>query len=66
VHGWDLARAIGADDHLDDELVELLLTRAQARGDALYSSGYFQRGAGVGDAASAQDRMLDLMGRSPA
>lgn len=65
VHGWDLAQAIGADDRLDDGLVEVLLARAQARAEALYSSGYFQRGAGVTESASAQDRMLDLLGRSP-
>jgi uncharacterized protein (TIGR03086 family) len=61
IHGWDLARAIGADDHLDDDLVDLLLARTQARGEALYSSGYFQRGRGVTATASAQDQVLDLL-----
>jgi uncharacterized protein (TIGR03086 family) len=65
IHGWDLARAIGTDESMDVQLVEALLDRVQARGPALYSTGYFQRGPGVPETAAAQDRLLDLLGRRP-
>lgn len=65
IHGWDLARAIGTDESMDGELAEALLARVQARGPALYSTGYFQRGPGVPENAAAQDRLLNLLGRKP-
>jgi uncharacterized protein (TIGR03086 family) len=66
VHGWDLARAIGDDERIDPALAEALLKRTQARGDAIYATGYFRRGPGVPDDASPQARLLDLLGRDPA
>ena len=66
VHGWDLARAIGGDERIDPALAEALLKRTQARGDAIYATGYFHRGPGVPDGASPQARLLDLLGRNPA
>jgi uncharacterized protein (TIGR03086 family) len=65
IHGWDLARAIGADESMDGVLAETLLARVLARGPALYSTGYFQRGPGVPETAAAQDRLLDVLGRKP-
>jgi uncharacterized protein (TIGR03086 family) len=66
VHGWDLARAIGADETLDRQLVAALLQRTRARGDALYATGYFHRGPGVPEGAGPQAELLDLLGRDPA
>lgn len=64
IHTWDLARAIGADDRLEDELVGF------AR-DVLTPQIEMWRGAGVlgmalepGPDASEQDRFLALTGRS--
>lgn len=66
VHGWDLARAIGGDEQIDPGLAEALLKRTQARGDAIYATGYFVRGPGLPDGASPQAQLLDLLGRDPA
>jgi len=65
VHGWDLARAIGADERIDPALAEALLQRTRARGDAIYATGYFRRGPGVAEGSSAQAQLLDLFGRDP-
>jgi uncharacterized protein (TIGR03086 family) len=66
VHGWDLARAIGADESIDAELAVALLDRMLARGEALYSTGYFRRGRGVPESAPPEVRLLDVLGRDPA
>lgn len=66
VHGWDLARALGTDETLDRGLVEALLKRTRARGEAIYASGYFRRGPGVPEGAGPQAELLDLLGRDPA
>lgn len=64
VHAWDLARAIGADDTLDAELVEWLWVPLSAQGPALSATGLFKRSeAVVADDATLQDRLLHLLGR---
>jgi hypothetical protein len=50
VHAWDLARAIGADESLDDDVVAFLLDHTD--GDA------------PGE-ATPQDRLLHRLGRHP-
>ena len=65
VHSWDLARAIDADDTLDADVVELVLTLAPGF-EASRQQGSF--GAAVGDSAidsSPQVRLLHLLGRHP-
>jgi hypothetical protein len=52
VHAWDLARAIGADERLDDELVSFLLAGTADRDDVPFG-------------ATPQDRLLQRMGRDP-
>jgi uncharacterized protein (TIGR03086 family) len=52
VHAWDLARAIGADEGLDDELVSFLLADTADPDD-------------VPPGATPQDRLLQRMGRDP-
>ena len=39
IHAWDLARAIGADEHLDDELVASCATWFEAVEEAYRSAG---------------------------
>ena len=62
VHGWDLARALGSDDRLDEGVVLWLLQRLEP---LLAASGLYK--AGVADdltAASPQTRLLSLLGRA--
>jgi uncharacterized protein (TIGR03086 family) len=62
VHGWDLARAIGADETLDSDVVAALWAFAEP----LSSTGYFSSPSGdVPDSAPLQTRLLDLLGRRP-
>jgi uncharacterized protein (TIGR03086 family) len=65
IHSWDLARAVNTDDSLDPELVTLIYTRMAPRAHSLASTGYFQPPAGLPDTAPLQDKLLDLLGRSP-
>lgn len=64
VHGWDLARAIGSDDVLDNDLVELLWDLASATVPELARRGYFKAADVAPPAgASLQMRLLHLTGR---
>jgi hypothetical protein len=65
IHGWDLARALNADDSLDAELIESLYARLAPRVDALANTGDFQPPTGLPDTAPLQDKLLDLLGRRP-
>ena len=66
-HAWDLARAIGADETLDVELLQFLWDDAQPQRDMIAATGMFGEGASgtLGDDAPLQTRYLDLMGRRP-
>ena len=66
-HAWDLARAIGADETLDPELLQAAWANVQPQGDMIKSSGMFGTGASgsVPDDAPLQDRYLDFIGRTP-
>ena len=63
VHGWDLARAIGADDHLDPELVDACATWFATNEE------FYRRGGAIGprpslpDDADPQTRLLAAFGR---
>ena len=65
LHGWDLARAIGADEKLDDDLVQELWNALSPMAPMIGNSGVF--GAGptgqLDDDAPLQERLLDLTGR---
>ena len=65
IHGWDLARAIGADETLDEDVVAFLLAYT-----ADLDLGPQQRAFGPADAdvprnASPQDQLLHRLGRHP-
>lgn len=63
VHAWDLARGIGADEALDEDLVEALHEVWARRIDMLASSGVFAPPVGVPQEADTQARLLGVLGR---
>jgi uncharacterized protein (TIGR03086 family) len=67
VHAWDLARAIGADETLDPDVVAAIWAFCRPVAELLPSTGAFGRGASgnVPDSALTQTRLLDLLGRRP-
>jgi uncharacterized protein (TIGR03086 family) len=65
VHTWDVARAIGADDQLDDTLCATFLARLPDD-DRLQRGGTFGPAVEVPDDADAQSRLLGRLGRDPA
>jgi uncharacterized protein (TIGR03086 family) len=66
-HAWDLARAIGADETLDADLVSRMWDDIQPMAGGLAGLGIFGDSASgdVGDDAPLQTRFLDLVGRRP-
>ena len=64
IHGWDLATATGQDTTLDHQLVEACRKIAEPQIESLRASGAFANGARVPAEASAQTRLLALLGRS--
>jgi uncharacterized protein (TIGR03086 family) len=65
IHGWDLARAIGADPGIPEDVVDATYAVAQNFGD-LSGSGVFGPAVSVPDDASTLDKLLGLTGRDPA
>lgn len=65
VHGWDLAQGIGTDLTIEGETAELLLAHWTEREAMVRGSGVFGDQVDVPSSASAQDRLLALLGRAP-
>jgi uncharacterized protein (TIGR03086 family) len=65
VHAWDLARAIGAEEDLDPDLVEAAAEWAEKYRDMLVASGAYGDKLDVPDDADPQTRLLLLFGRTP-
>ncbi len=63
VHTWDLARAVGADESLDDDLVEAAWTVFEPQKDTLQASGLFASPVPIPEDAPLQSRLLALTGR---
>jgi uncharacterized protein (TIGR03086 family) len=63
IHTWDLARAGGGDDRLDQQWCAVFLDRPPADPDALSASGMFAAPIAVDDTADAQSRLLARLGR---
>jgi uncharacterized protein (TIGR03086 family) len=63
VHGWDLARAIGADETIDPVLVDAILPYIEANAEMISGSGVFGEPVKVPADADAQTRLLGLLGR---
>ena len=66
-HAWDLARAIGADNTLDSDLVQRMWDDIQPMAGGLGELGIFGESSSgdVADDAPLQTRFLDLVGRRP-
>jgi uncharacterized protein (TIGR03086 family) len=66
-HAWDLARAIGADETLDADLVSRMWEDIQPMAAGLGGLGMFGDSASgdVDEQAPLQTRYLDLLGRRP-
>lgn len=63
VHAWDLARAIGADERLDPQLVEEIYARAASHAEELRRSGLFDPPVSPPSEADTQAQLLSLLGR---
>jgi uncharacterized protein (TIGR03086 family) len=64
IHGWDLARAIGADDRLDPELVEVCASWFAPMEEPYRAGGAIGPRVEVPSDADAQTRLLAQFGRS--
>jgi uncharacterized protein (TIGR03086 family) len=65
IHGWDLARAIGADDALDDDVVAFLLAYTAGLDRGPQQRAFAPADADVPCNASQQDQLLHRLGRHP-
>ena len=65
IHGWDLARAIGADETLDDDVVAFLLAYSADLDLNPQQRAFALPDADVPLNASAQDQLLHQLGRHP-
>lgn len=63
IHSWDLARAIGADDRLDPELVAACMEWFEDREDAYRAGGAIGPRAEVAPDAGPQAVLLAMFGR---
>lgn len=63
IHGWDLARAIGADEAIDGDLVEFVHAAVEPQAELLAASGLFAPPPEVSPDADAQTRLLAMFGR---
>ncbi len=67
VHQWDLARAIGANETLDPDVVQIVWDDISPMAPVIAQLGVFGNGpsGAVPDDAPLQERLLDLLGRRP-
>ena len=63
VHTWDLAQAIGTDDHLDAEACAVVYDDLVPIDDNLRASGFFGPKLEPAPGADAQDTLLAFVGR---
>jgi uncharacterized protein (TIGR03086 family) len=63
VHTWDLARAVGADENLGDELVAAAWSVFAPQADTLQASGLYAPPVPLPPDAPLQSRLLALTGR---
>ncbi|MGY0231381.1 TIGR03086 family metal-binding protein [Longispora urticae] len=65
MHTWDLARATGQDDRLDQESCAVLLAGMEPLEDVIRSSGQYGPKVPVSGTADPQTRLLAFIGRDP-
>lgn len=63
IHGWDLAKAIGADETLDPELADLCYEIFAPQEQMMRDSGAYGTKVEIPQDASPQTRLLALFGR---
>ncbi|HUR17555.1 MAG TPA: TIGR03086 family metal-binding protein [Acidimicrobiales bacterium] len=63
IHAWDLARAIGGDEHLDPELVELALDYLSIHAEEWQGAGVFAPPVAAAESPGRQGELLALSGR---
>ncbi len=64
-HTWDLARATGQDDRLDEEYIAGALEGMTAQAEMIRASGQFGEQQPVPDDATTQERFFAFIGRDP-
>jgi uncharacterized protein (TIGR03086 family) len=65
VHTWDLARAVGLDEHLDEDEVQRLLAVMEPNDEMMRKGTAFGPKVPVPDDADAQTKLLAFTGRRP-
>jgi uncharacterized protein (TIGR03086 family) len=65
VHAWDLARAVGGDEHLDQDAVAHAFEGVRPIGAMLRSSGVFGPEVEAPEGADLQTQFLCFLGRRP-
>lgn len=65
MHTWDLSRATGQPDRLDEGFAEQLLSGMEQYDEALRSSGQYGPRVPVPDSADVTDRLMGFIGRDP-
>ena len=63
IHSWDLARAVGAPEELDPELVAAVWTVFEPQKDTLEATGLYAAPVPLPDDAPLQSRLLAVTGR---
>ena len=63
IHGWDLARAIGANEAIDPDVLEAIDPWYQAQMGSWKASGYYGGDVEVAEDADRQTKLLGLLGR---
>jgi uncharacterized protein (TIGR03086 family) len=66
VHGWDVARTVGATYEVPDDLGRAVLTAVEGMAQMGRDGGWYGPEVPVPDDAPAFDRALGLAGRAPA
>jgi uncharacterized protein (TIGR03086 family) len=64
IHTWDLAKAVGADDTLDPDLVEASLAMLAPVADGMRGPNVFGEAVIVDEDADPQTRLLGIVGRT--
>jgi uncharacterized protein (TIGR03086 family) len=65
MHTWDLARATGQDDRLDQDFCAQMLAGMEPMEEVIRSSGQYGPRVPVKDHADPQTRLLGFIGRDP-
>lgn len=63
IHGWDLARGIGADETIDERVLRPIYDYVSANEELVRGSGVFGDRQEVGNDADLQAKVLAILGR---